>query len=197
MKDNLRNEDSEFGNFGVRVQDIPTAETYITPKGVHQKLQSWECRVSRVREADQIVAIIEIILLGFLLQQANIPNVNNIQKALALWLMINRTIITAIFQYQMKKMEVELGKQICSKGSNFNAPSLLPEVVGAITAIGFNSSFDILNRTTMMAYIVFPILGIELITLCLRIMSRIALASQALAITTAHQTALEGTKVLK
>jgi hypothetical protein len=195
MKDNLREEDSEVRSFGVRVEDIPAAETYITPKGVHRKLLDWDSRVSWVRESDQLVAIIEVILLGVLLRQAYTPDFNANQKAIAIWLIVNRAIITGIFQYQMKKMAAELEKQLCKNGPKFSYPSFAPEIVGLATAITYGISTVTFNRGKVMDYIVFPIHGIEFFTIWLRILISIVLGNQALTIVTAHKAAQEETGV--
>lgn len=179
----------EFGDPQPIVQDKPASEAYTTPIAVHERLQEWENGARNISRFNLLVTIIEGGLLSFLIQLADAPQANNIQKATAVLMMISRAIVTAIFYAQIEKIEREVEDQLCNNGKQFQYPNQRVEALALMTAITFHQSINHLNRSPLMTPIIFSIMGIEFLTICFRVISRIILDKQALALVAAHDTA--------
>lgn len=181
------------GHF-VITRDIPQEQTYTCLEGVHQKLQDWEEKVRTIARYDLLIAITEGVLLSVLMRQADAPHANNFQKLIAIWLIIHRTAITTLFQAQMRKLETSgLGKNT-QKTSDSDNLSVLIEGSAIISALAFQQSTITFNKGSMMAYTIFPIMGIEFLSICFRILSRIILSRQIEDIATANKSATKLSK---
>lgn len=188
MPSNLPERDRDISDVAI-IRDIPQEDVYTTPRGVHKMLQDWLERVRLVSRIDLLVAISEGVLISCLIQQADAPNTNNFQKILAIWLLIHRTSVSAIFQSEMRKREAVGITQISQKGWHFISPSALIEASSLLTAIAFQQSISALNKGPVVPYIIYPIMSIEFLSPFLRIILRVKLDDQALAIINAHNKA--------
>lgn len=171
------------------VKDIPESQAYITPIAIYEKLQAWENRARNISRFHLLVTMIEGGLLSLLLQQADAPHANNIQKAIAGLMMISRLIVATIFYAQIEKLQSEVDHQFCNAGKQFQYPNQRIEGLGIMTAVAFQQSINHLNISDFMPPTIFSIMGIEFLTICFRVISRITLADQARALAEAHNIA--------
>ncbi len=188
MQSNLSQSDQDVGPV-VITRAIPHEQTYTCLEGVHHKLQDWEEKVRTIARYDLLIAITEGVLLSVLMRQADAPHANNFQKLMAIWLIIHRTAITTLFQTQMRKLETSGSKNFNQKIPDSNYLSVFTEGAAIVTAIAFQQSIRAFNKGSMMAYTIFPIMGIEFLSICFRILSRIVLSNQIEGIATAYKSA--------
>lgn len=174
----------------VLVSNIPETETYITHQNLHHRVQDWEERVRRTSRYDLIIAITEGAFVSILMRQADAPHANNFQKLIAIWLIIHRIAITSLFQNQMSKILTKDFRKACKKAADIDYLSIFLEGSAILTAIAFQQSIGHFNRGSMMTYTIFPIMGIEFLSISFRIISRIVLSNEAKAMVPAHEDAL-------